>query len=570
MTTKLVCTVGTGTYDETTYHFGDREKTTKFAPIAVGCCATKPKEKLELVALLTDEAEKKHGGDLEKDAKAEGWKYTPVKIPTGRTQEELWEIFDAFGSQLEEGDELVLDLTHGFRHIPALLLSATQYYVVREDLKLLGIFYGAYEKGERETPILDLTPLYDLSEWTYGVRLLQDYRLSAHLGKMLYEIHTRSHTDPRYQHDRFTRLKNVGESLKNLDSPLVSGIPLEAGFEAQNVLDKMRSGEKELARIPPMKKPWRELEEELQRFGLQGRGGKGNVSLTLDELKRQSRLISGYLGSGNLWAAANLLREWMISAIVFHSGDPENWLGYDKRRKPVEMKLGALSEWNREASLKGALAEQQRQMLALWKRVSDRRNALAHAGMKEGTTKFDPDEFRQAFDKLQEKLEDAEFWSVETAGKTEDAWLISALGTTPGALFTAIKRAKPDQLLVVTSEQGEKLMREILQKAGREDLSPRCALLDDPFNGFAEVKGLAGSLREEHGLDWIRAGEIVVNLTGGTTFLGWAVGQLENNLKRMSLNPRTVACIDRRTVEEQRRDPYREGEMRDIEPDEER
>ncbi len=348
----------------------------------------------------------------------------------------------------------------------------------------------------------------------------------------------------------------------------------------------MRSGEKELARIAPMKEPRRELKEQLDSYSLQKPSvpkegkpkeekpkeekPKKKVSLTLEELERQSQLIEGYLGSGNLSASAILLREWMISTVIFHSGNTKDWLNRDTRLELAERKLGALSRWTEDESLKEALTAQQKELVGLWQGVSERRNDLAHAGMNEDMTKFQPAPFRRAFDKLRTKLGDASFWSVETADKTDDVWLISPLGTTPGALFTAIKRAESDQLLIVTSEQGKRLAPEVLREAEREDLSPHFALLDDPFNGFSEVRGLTGSLRKEHGLDWIRAGEIVVNLTGGTTCLGWAVAQLENNLKRMSLNPRTVACIDRRTPEEQKRNPYREGEMQDIEPDEEK
>ncbi|MGH3090412.1 MAG: hypothetical protein ACRDSJ_24280 [Rubrobacteraceae bacterium] len=413
-----------------------------------------------------------------------------------------------------------------------------------------------------------MTPLYDLSEWAYGVRLLRDYQFSAPLGEMLDKIQRRSHKDPRYQKSKFTRLQRVGTSLKELEIPLVSGVPLEAGFEAQRALEKARSAEEELQRVPPFQEPWRDLKEELGTFALSDPGSKGDVRLTLEELQRQGRLIEGYLRSENLWAAANLLREWIISTVIFHSGDVENWLDYDKGRKPIEHKFGALSKWNEDETLRQALTEKQRELVGRWQTVSVRRNALAHAGMRENKTDFDTKRFREAFETLRGKLEDADFWSVEISGKTEDVWLISPLGTTPGALFTAIKKARPAHLLIVTSEEGKEMIPEVMRAAGQEDLNPNVALLNDPFNGFLEAKDLVKRLRSEHGLDWITAKEIIVNLTGGTTCLGWTVGQLENSFGRMSLKPRTVACIDRRSPEEQRRDPYQEGEMRRIEPDE--
>jgi CRISPR-associated DxTHG motif protein len=568
---KLVCAVGTGNYQETNYHVGERQKSTSLAPIAIGSCVADQGQSLKLVALLTADAEQKHGGRLKAEAESEGWTYTRIEIPKGESEEELWEIFEAFGRELDQGDELVLDLTHGFRHIPALLLSATQYYVSRKKLTLQGIYYGAWEArdAENNSPIFNMTPLYDLSEWTYGVRLLRDYQFPAPLGEMLDEIQRRSHTNPHYGQHKFSKLQKLGSPLKDLEAPLISGIPLEAGLAAHRALENAVSAEEELEHLPPMREPWQELKEKLEGFALEG--AKQDVCLALEELERQGRLIEGYLQLGNLWAAANLLREWVISAVIFHSGNTDNWLDYGKRRKPVEMKLGALRQWNEQenAHLRGALTEEQRELVQRWDKISKWRNDLAHAGMSKDMTKFDSDALRGPFEELSKKLADARSWSVEIANKTEGTWLITPLGTTPGALFTAIKKARPDRLLVVTSEQGKGLTPEILREAGREDLSACFAVLDDPFNGFDEARGRMRSVREEYGLDWVRAQDIIVNLTGGTTCLGWAVGRLGSSLNRLSLEPRTVACIDRRSPIEQRDNPFVEGELIDIDEHEE-
>ncbi len=326
MTTKLVCAVGAGRkpYEETTYHFGDATnlatKTTNLAPIAVGCCAVDPNEDLELVALLTKKAEAMYGEQLKTEAEAEGWSFAPVGIPAGKSKEELWEIFAAFGDHLEDGGDIVLDLTHGFRHIPALLPSATQYYAARKKkLNLRGVFYGAFEAKENGiTPIFDLTPLYDLSEWAYGARLLRDYQFSAPLGGMLHESRDNPER-PGHEHPAATSVEKLGRSLQRLEYPLVSSMPIESGFEAHEALKNTRAAEAELNDIPPMKELWREIEKQLEDFELEKpkvpkkqRGTlqpKQKIQLTQGELERQSRLIEGYLRSKNLWATANLLRE---------------------------------------------------------------------------------------------------------------------------------------------------------------------------------------------------------------------------------------------------------------------
>ncbi|MEW6637751.1 MAG: hypothetical protein AB1425_13170, partial [Actinomycetota bacterium] len=61
------------------------------------------------------------------------------------------------------------------------------------------------------------------------------------------------------------------------------------------------------------------------------------------------------------------------------------------------------------------------------------------------------------------------------------------------------------------------------------------------------------------------AAEITVNRTGGTTCLGWAAEFLEATLRAdFGLHPRTIACVDHRSPEEQRQQPYMEGEVIDI------
>ena len=41
-----------------------------------------------------------------------------VPIPEGRSEEELWQIFDICVAQVAEGDQIILDVTHGFRSLP--------------------------------------------------------------------------------------------------------------------------------------------------------------------------------------------------------------------------------------------------------------------------------------------------------------------------------------------------------------------------------------------------------------------------------------------------------------------
>lgn len=563
---KLVCAIGTGEYEETIYWFDGRRKRTNLAPVAIGCCIAGQVKDLELVALLTQKASDIHGERLREETLAQGWAYTPVEIPDGRSGSDLWRIFESFGKHLREGDELMLDLTHGFRHIPALLLSAAQYYSVRKGVELLGIYYGAYDVQDEHnnSPIFDLTPLIDLPEWSYGVRLLSEYQLPGPLGRMLDRIQRRSHQQGGDQ--RFTRLQKVGRPLCELEAPLATGIPLEAGLKAREALKNASSAEGELDLLPPIKEPWKELRAQLEDLSV-SESRKADVALTLEELQRQARLVEGYLSISNLRAAATVMRELVVSIVILYSGDPGRWLDLEERQR-AERRLGVLGSRVAKkelSSLEKTPPEKQRELASLWNRLTDRRNALAHAGMRRESVDFGTEKLSNLYAKITDNLANPDFWQTAIERSGNERWLISPLGTTPGALYTALLKTNPTRLLVITSLKGEKLVREILQRAGREDLRPEYAILEDPFNGFGEAKKTILALRNRQALGWVTAAKITVNRTGGTTCLGWAAELLEASLRTdLGLHPRTIACIDRRSPEEQRQQPYVEGEVFNI------
>ena len=48
-------------------------------------------------------------------------------IPDGQNEKELWEIFRIILDSLEEGEEIILDITHSFRYLPMLTFIVLNY-----------------------------------------------------------------------------------------------------------------------------------------------------------------------------------------------------------------------------------------------------------------------------------------------------------------------------------------------------------------------------------------------------------------------------------------------------------
>lgn len=94
-----------------------------------------------------------------------------IKIPDGKDEDEMWEIFSAIFSQLQENDELYVDLTHSFRYLPMLLLVLSNYAKFLKNISVNHISYGNFEarnKDTNEAPIVDLLPISALQDWTFA------------------------------------------------------------------------------------------------------------------------------------------------------------------------------------------------------------------------------------------------------------------------------------------------------------------------------------------------------------------------------------------------------------------
>lgn len=94
-----------------------------------------------------------------------------VEIPEVVSEKKIWEIFEIIFNKLNSQDELYIDITHGFRASPMLLMTLLNYSSFLKQTTIRGIFYGAEqatveEAGKRITPVWNLNDLALLNEWT--------------------------------------------------------------------------------------------------------------------------------------------------------------------------------------------------------------------------------------------------------------------------------------------------------------------------------------------------------------------------------------------------------------------
>lgn len=120
------------------------------------------------------------------------------------TQSFVNKLFVKIIEEIPENSELIVDVTHSFRSIPFVSLTAFKYLGKIKNVKIKHLFYGAFEElgkireiekipiEKRIAPIIDLKPLLFLEEFSEGV---EDFKL----------------------YGRVTKLKNLfGENIGNL------------------------------------------------------------------------------------------------------------------------------------------------------------------------------------------------------------------------------------------------------------------------------------------------------------------------------------------------------------------
>ena len=195
MARKFLSFLGTSSYSECTYCFAGMEKekyTSKFiqeALVKIVCDNWDKDDKV--IIFLTRDAEKENwynDSDISRRLKTNlesvsRLEVIPISIPDGKTEEEIWEIFDIVSDQIEEYDEIIFDITHSFRSIPMLALVVLNYVKVVKSAKILGIYYGAFDakNSDNVAPIFDLTPLDEILEWSQAVNTFLRYGNTGHL-----------------------------------------------------------------------------------------------------------------------------------------------------------------------------------------------------------------------------------------------------------------------------------------------------------------------------------------------------------------------------------------------------
>ncbi len=89
-----------------------------------------------------------------------------VLIPYGRDEAAQVDLLANLAARVGQGEQVVLDITHGFRHLPLLALVAARYLSHVRQAVVSDIYYGALEMtADGVTPVVKLDGLLRMLDW---------------------------------------------------------------------------------------------------------------------------------------------------------------------------------------------------------------------------------------------------------------------------------------------------------------------------------------------------------------------------------------------------------------------
>ena len=533
---KILTFLGTGRYEESTIHIDELEFRERVFPLALirYYKMQKPDEELSVFFFLTSEArDNKNWVEYTLPSlEAEQVRYEALEIPKDiETLDKTLGLIKEMIGVLSEGDEVVLDVTHCFRDIPLTASVVALYLKEVLDVKIT-ILYGKFDSVKNETHCTDLTFVTQLVEWIYAARVFKEYGYSNELGALADQRNRRIYKTanlskkPKYLASMRLPLQYLTDALRlgSIRSIRESVRRFLVAFEKESTLNQeIHEYVPELELLMP---------SIIQRYKMVDTGASSFV-LDEREIATERELMKFYLDTRDIGMALRLAREYMINILLYKEGLANFVFDRDKREE-ISRFLGETD------SLRKA------------------RNHIAHFGFNDSNNLTDVNTIEQHLRKLIDTDID-ELYNEMMKNKQDleasSYAVVSSLGLTEGALYTILNHYNPNLLIVVTSKEGAKILPNILEKT---QFKGECHVVNvqDPYTGKEEIarvsKEVTGYLENTR--------KVVINLTGGTTLLNYMLLKVGDEA-RHGKTIKTVLAVDKRSYEEQKVNPYADGEV---------
>ena len=342
MARKFLSFLGTGRYVVCNYRFqGETVNNVRYvqeAMIDIYCKDFNSTD--EIVIFLTDNAKKKNwdmhtidnqeaeGLESRLDtllSRREAENRPKVRsihpLPEGASEDDIWQIFQSIVNIIEDGDQIVFDITHAFRSIPMLALIVLNYSRVMKDVGIEGIYYGAFETlgsvldaqqipiEKRTAEIFDLTPFINLMDWTSAIENFLSSGDTSKIQKLSDQGIRPIMKKYQRSSEQITNLRKFSHELNHLSQSIHScRCPDIYNFDSrkiQNLVDACRNEQEPILKplIPLLEK----IPQKIESFSHQGQD---------NEIKTGLAAVKWCIDHNLIQQGFTILQESIVSSLV--------------------------------------------------------------------------------------------------------------------------------------------------------------------------------------------------------------------------------------------------------------
>lgn len=382
--------LGTNDYEELSYapHAGESSEIgtfgSRFIQVArLNALAQRGIELSGAFILVTDRAREKNWQALKDELQTLHLEAEMVEIPSGATEDDFWTIFGKVAGLIPEKSDIYVDLTHGFRSLPVLVLVALEYVEKVKEARIRELTYGARIDSSECAPTWNLEPFLVLRRWASALTSFLEDGDTRPLAREAREpIAGLTQVLRREMPPELRVLPNAfdafGEAMLKCHAPSVGKLGAALGVACGRARDAVAAH----SFLQPLGLVLSRVQEKLRGFPEDWQTPKGN-------LRSQRAAVEWCLEHGLAMQALTFLREAFVTALSELSES-----GSKQKRTEQDRLLGAMTV---PGSLDQSWASEQvrawresppldsgrwKQLISSLSRLKEFRNRLDHAHTK--------------------------------------------------------------------------------------------------------------------------------------------------------------------------------------------
>lgn len=194
----------------------------------------------------------------------------PFEVVAKRIEHEKdWrEMFASIDSCIQDGDQLYLDVTHGFRYMPMLVLVLSNYTQFLKHTTVKGVYYGAFELKDEmnRATIMNLYGLVEILDWTLAASDYIRFGKAGHdkdkegLGKLIKDTHMEGLKGGDYNARSINKYVNTVAEIV-VQRSFCRGVDIYSAKETQ---EAKQLGEEVEITYEPLKQIFNRIKEEIK------------------------------------------------------------------------------------------------------------------------------------------------------------------------------------------------------------------------------------------------------------------------------------------------------------------